>query len=201
MVSPVLAFAIFVGISRHDDETLNISRLFTSLSLLLLLSQPLFSTFATFMELVSAVGCFERVESFLSTESRADARLMPHTSNTSSSPLTGTADMATDGSIEMENMVPVVSVTERSSQLGAINICNGTFGWSPDGAPCLQGINLTIPRSKLTVLIGPVASGKSTLLKAILGETPVSKGDVNVISKDIAWCEQAPWLIVSLLYP
>jgi ATP-binding cassette subfamily C (CFTR/MRP) protein 1 len=34
-------------------------------------------------------------------------------------------------------------------------------------------------------------------LKGLLGETPLSEGQVEVTNSDIAWCEQSPWLMVS----
>jgi hypothetical protein len=38
MISPVLTFAIFTAIALRDSTTLDVSRLFTSLSLVLLLT-------------------------------------------------------------------------------------------------------------------------------------------------------------------
>lgn len=61
----------------------------------------------------------------------------------------------------------------------------------------LKKINISIPRSKLTFIVGPVASGKSTLCKALLGETTISKGyiQLNEPSPEIAFCDQTPHLI------
>jgi ATP-binding cassette subfamily C (CFTR/MRP) protein 1 len=55
---------------------------------------------------------------------------------------------------------------------------------------------VTIPTAQLTAIIGPVASGKSTFLKALLGEIPVSQGSVRVrTNSNIAFCDQTPWLL------
>jgi ATP-binding cassette subfamily C (CFTR/MRP) protein 1 len=86
---------------------------------------------------------------------------------------------------------------EAKSQLQSytgIEIQNGTFGWEADRAPVLQNININIPPAKFTMIVGPVASGKSTLLKAILGEVPDSKGNVFVDSTPISFCDQEPWI-------
>ena len=40
----------------------------------------------------------------------------------------------------------------------------------------LSDISVTIPRGKLTVVIGPIGSGKSTLLSALLNETVTLTG-------------------------
>jgi len=58
----------------------------------------------------------------------------------------------------------------------------------------LQDINLSVQREKITAIIGPVGSGKSTLMKALLGEVPISQGTVRIASDDFAFCEQTPWL-------
>ena len=44
------------------------------------------------------------------------------------------------------------------------------------------------------MIVGPIASGKSPLLKALLGETPSSKGFVYVATREIAFCDQSPFL-------
>lgn len=44
----------------------------------------------------------------------------------------------------------------------------------------LRHVNIAIPTSRLTATVGPVASGKSTLCKAILGEVPFTTGSVVV---------------------
>lgn len=46
------------------------------------------------------------------------------------------------------------------------------------GKAVLRQISLTIPKGKVTVLLGPNGCGKSTLLKTLCGILPVSKGVV-----------------------
>lgn len=61
----------------------------------------------------------------------------------------------------------------------------------------MKKIIISIPRSKLTFIVGLVASGKSTLCKELLGETSISKGyiQLNEPSPEIAFCDQTPHLI------
>lgn len=49
----------------------------------------------------------------------------------------------------------------------------------------LNGLNLTIPRGKITVLIGFSGTGKSVLLKHILGLFTPTSGEVRVLGKNI----------------
>jgi ABC-type bacteriocin/lantibiotic exporter with double-glycine peptidase domain len=45
------------------------------------------------------------------------------------------------------------------------------------------------------MLVGPVGSGKSSLLKAILGETTSSMGNVSLDASEVAFCDQTPWVM------
>jgi ABC-type multidrug transport system fused ATPase/permease subunit len=76
-----------------------------------------------------------------------------------------------------------------------ILVRSGAFGWKKDEGPILQDVNMSISRSQFTILVGPVACGKTTLLKALLGETPSSKGFVHVSTLDFSFCGQTPWLL------
>ncbi|KAF5647867.1 multidrug resistance [Fusarium tjaetaba] len=59
----------------------------------------------------------------------------------------------------------------------------------------LKHVNITIPSSHLTAVIGPVASGKSTLCKATPGEVPLATGHTAVLgSTVIGYCEQQSFL-------
>lgn len=47
-------------------------------------------------------------------------------------------------------------------------------------ADVLRGIDLTVPKGELLVLLGPSGAGKSTLLRVIAGLHPVAKGEVRI---------------------
>lgn len=57
---------------------------------------------------------------------------------------------------------------------GVVKITEGTFAWHQN--PVLHDINLTLQKGKLTMMLGSVGSGKSSLLWAILGEMERQKG-------------------------
>ncbi len=73
----------------------------------------------------------------------------------------------------------------------AIRIINGNFGWAPNEFS-LKDLSATVPGSALTIVVGPIASGKSTLCKALLGETPSFEGRVvlNSNHRRIGYCDQ-----------
>lgn len=58
----------------------------------------------------------------------------------------------------------------------------------------LSSISLTIPHGSLVAIIGPVSSGKSSLLAAIHGEMALLSGRI-VIGGTVGYCPQQPWII------
>jgi ABC-type cobalamin/Fe3+-siderophores transport system ATPase subunit len=58
----------------------------------------------------------------------------------------------------------------------------------------LDCINLYIPEGSLLAVVGPVGSGKSSLLSAILGEMEIKSGDVRV-EGSVAYTSQQVRLI------
>ncbi|KAJ3359292.1 hypothetical protein GGF32_009501 [Allomyces javanicus] len=59
----------------------------------------------------------------------------------------------------------------------------------------LKNINLSIPRGKLTVVLGATGSGKTMLLHALLGELVLERGQVFMPRTRIAYVPQQSWLL------
>ncbi|XP_044126362.1 ATP-binding cassette sub-family C member 8-like [Bufo gargarizans] len=57
-------------------------------------------------------------------------------------------------------------------------VSSGFFTWTPEGTPALSSIDIRIPRGQLTMIVGQVGCGKSSLLMATLGEMHKISGDV-----------------------
>lgn len=51
-----------------------------------------------------------------------------------------------------------------------VQISNSSFAWDAAAAPVLHDISLEVPQGRLVIVVGPVGSGKSSLLSAVLGE-------------------------------
>ncbi|XP_038050112.1 ATP-binding cassette sub-family C member 9-like isoform X2 [Patiria miniata] len=80
----------------------------------------------------------------------------------------------------------------------AIKIENGCFAWDPESSqPTLQDLNVAIPTGKLTMVVGTVGSGKSSLLSAILEEMTLQDGSllINGSRNSIAYAGQKAWLL------
>lgn len=175
-ISPVMAFAV-----AFASRTLGVTTIFTSMSYIVLLATPLSVLFQSIPTLMAALTCLGRIQVFLESEERRDYRV----SNSSSTQIE--ADMAQTKGKSKAFTPPIY----------AIEISGGCFSWKPD-RQVLTNIDLKIPSATLTIIIGPVASGKSTLCKALLGETPAAYGTTRTNfssgSNRIGYCDQAPYL-------
>jgi ATP-binding cassette subfamily C (CFTR/MRP) protein 1 len=72
---------------------------------------------------------------------------------------------------------------------------NASCGWDRNKTPTLMNLNFKIKEGSFTMIVGPVSSGKSTLLKALLGETPAARGLQRSFFSEVAYCSQSPWLV------
>nr|XP_022908005.1 probable multidrug resistance-associated protein lethal(2)03659 [Onthophagus taurus] len=78
-----------------------------------------------------------------------------------------------------------------------ISIKNVYAKWSGSSIEdTLSNVNLVVKPGKLVAIIGPVGSGKSSLLHAILKELPIRSGSIN-INGEISYASQEPWLFAS----
>ncbi|KAA6387486.1 MAG: putative ABC transporter C family member 12, partial [Streblomastix strix] len=59
--------------------------------------------------------------------------------------------------------------------------------------PTLQDISLTLPVGSLTMVIGGIGSGKTSIAASIIGDIERESGEVR-IKGSIAYCPQTPWI-------
>ncbi|KAI9649296.1 hypothetical protein NHQ30_001868 [Ciborinia camelliae] len=169
LCGPAVTFIVYILIQRtKDSATLNISQAFTSLSLISLLSTPV-------SEMVQTIPTSDPEPNSISEMSQKNANINPR-------------------EIELKTVDPIKPaslVHARDESIVTIKDASFVFG---EGTPVLKDINLEVPRGTFTMVIGAIGSGKSCLLKAMLGELPSSKGFVFAKSSSIAFCSQTPWL-------
>jgi ATP-binding cassette subfamily C (CFTR/MRP) protein 1 len=206
-LSPVAAFSIYQAVPSSKDGVLDAQRLFAALSVIVLVTQPLFSMFESVFDFSAAMAAFERIETFLVESTKEDYREFvteaeaevgnhsPPVSAAAQSNDIGAGDIELRGLRESGSPMALVSSVSKNASLPAIDIRNADFCWSPD-RPILTDVSLSVPSGQLAMLLGPVASGKTTLLKALLGEASSSNpaGTVRLSSTSLSWCDQSPWI-------
>lgn len=147
-------------------HALDQTRAYTSLSFLALLAAPLMVVLQSLPIIAACFACLRRIRLYLLQQERVDGRL-----------------------IEQSTEKPDATAHTEA----CVAVRNGTFGWTGENA-VLKDVNLCLPKSSITFVVGPVASGKSTLCRALLGEVPHAQGSVALRSKKLGYCDQVPFL-------
>ena len=200
VIAPVLTFIVFSLLALRSDGkyTLDTSKAFTSLSLFALLADPLASLIMALTAFAGSVGSFDRIQNFLETAEHGDKRLQRYPSKLDSTQSSQTSE-SSDESLPSAEKSSIVLLSDKntpsfSNMIGdALSVQEGSFGWDAEKKPLISSIQTTIPRGKLTMIVGPVGCGKTTLLKAMLGEVPAISGKVNVFTNDCSYCDQSPF--------
>lgn len=149
------------------DQGLTVAQAFTSLSIIAIATTPIYNIISSVTQLFSVVGCFSRIQVFLTLPSHKDLRtLTPENDSTNR-----------DGDSEL-----------------AVEFRDASFAMANVGE-ILRNINLRIPTGTLSIVVGPIGSGKSSLLKAIVGELQLNSGTITTSCLDAAYCDQTPWII------
>ena len=82
-----------------------------------------------------------------------------------------------------------IELLPRNTQNNIINIEDATFGFN-SGRPLLFNIHLKCQPNSLTLVVGTVGSGKSVLLRSLVGETRLLHGSFDPLSSGVAYCDQ-----------
>ncbi|XP_022806581.1 multidrug resistance-associated protein 4-like [Stylophora pistillata] len=68
-----------------------------------------------------------------------------------------------------------------------------TAYWDKSLNPTLKDISLEVKQGELHIVVGPVGSGKSSLLMTILGELPISEG-IKKVHGRVGYASQQAWI-------
>lgn len=135
----------------------------------------------------AAFGCFKRIQEFLLLNERIDSRQI---SAQLGVPTNSEEAGSRRSSMELR---PLDRYTEEGER---IFISEGAFSWKEKNV--LSNINVSFSQTQagsLTTIVGPIGSGKSSLLKAILGEASSTGGKISLSTPSIAFCDQTPWVM------
>nr|XP_002731747.1 PREDICTED: ATP-binding cassette sub-family C member 9-like [Saccoglossus kowalevskii] len=216
----IVTFAMFAVYSKVTTTPLTPEIVFTTIALTSLLIQPLSTMPSLIKATVGMITSTKRLEEFMRMEemgSCADHR-DPVDDYVDCSDINEITEEYEMNEIEMKLTTPLVQrapqqnykTTRKISPMPmtgtaenvernnvAIEIINGYFSWGTDiHEVVLNNINVKFETGTLTVIVGKIGAGKSSLLSAILGEMNTVSGRIQFKGKDkqIAYVAQKAWL-------
>ncbi|KAJ6789938.1 hypothetical protein PWT90_07566 [Aphanocladium album] len=180
----VVAGALFW---TKQSEKLTTAQFFTVLSLVAVVVSPMTQLLTYLPFAVGGYSGLTRIQEFLRLEERMDSR------QSGNGPVDGSPiDMMT---IQAETLRRAREVAEKGPSPFAIELVHATINRLEDTTTTLlDNISIQFRTGQISMVVGPVGSGKSTLCRAVLGEQKLDRGFVLMGGIRVAYCDQSPWL-------
>ena len=182
--TPVLLSVILFGIFAYNGEALTAAKVFTSLSLINMLIFPL----NAYPWVIN--GTMEGWVSLGRLQNLINVRVIDYQSVYQSFDSDDSPEMG-GGNSSMYGLV------NNSQVPSLIKVENASFSWTTDRLqPMLKNINIKIGQSDFIAIVGPVGSGKTSLLLSLLGELDRSTGTISMNDNHdgIAIVTQDAWI-------
>ncbi|XP_042325797.1 ATP-binding cassette sub-family C member 9 isoform X2 [Sceloporus undulatus] len=216
---PIAAvLATFVTYTYSEKEPLNTAQAFASLSLFHILVTPLFLLSTVVRFAVKAIISVQKLNEFLISDEigddswrNGDAALTYETCEKHPGIHPKAINRKQPLRYQLDSYEQSLRIPSRHADIDdcAIKVTNGYFSWG-SGLATLSNIDIRIPTGQMTMIVGQVGCGKSSLLLAILGEMQALEGKVhwNRVNEtessfeanrrnrySVAYAAQKPWLL------
>lgn len=179
-LAAVVSFVCYAGTGHSLDSGV----IFSSLAFFLLLRTPLQMLPVALSSLADARAAIERLELFMHADMRGPDPPIDEEMNEMIRVRNAHFEHHDQDDDETPSDEGADSVNEKKAQ--------SDEGRSPTG---LHIDNLTVRRGDIVVIVGPVGSGKSSLLRALLGDMRAVKSDDLRLGAPVAYCPQTAWLL------
>jgi len=205
VITPVLASAVTYATYVLVDENniLTASTTFTTLLLFSALRFPINYAGRLIGKAAQAYESARRISQFMKREIRDDSQGHPASTNASSDGNDTSSSLAKTAEQSIERTRPILEVRNGKFRIG------GTSSMNPDnkdawealgpgtliGGFALAGINFSVERKEIVAIAGPVASGKSTLMNALIGEVSCSPDSIISYQGRVAYASQIPFIL------
>ena len=184
LFSPPFVLMVYSVRARASGwQPLNAAQAYTILSVLSLTIEPLSMVLTRIPSTMSSLACFDRIQQYLLREERVDDRLLNGRMDV------GSPDRESSG-IELEVMPSDGKGVQNKE---AILLSDLSLGYVKD-TDVVHSVTSTLKRNTITMIIGPVGAGKSTILLGLLGELQSNKGFIRLDHEIIGYCSQSAWL-------
>ncbi|RMC02973.1 hypothetical protein DUI87_20166 [Hirundo rustica rustica] len=196
----------FVTYAYTSEKPLQPAQAFASLSLFHILVTPLFLLSTVVRFAVKAIVSVQKLNEFLLSDEigddswRGGDSSVPYESCKKHTGLhTKAINRRQPLRYQLESYEQPARKQTRPVEIDdvAIKVTNGYFSWG-SGLATLSNINIRIPTGQMTMIVGQVGCGKSSLLLAILGEMQTLEGKVHWSNRNrysVAYAAQKPWLL------
>ncbi|KAJ0160120.1 Metal resistance protein YCF1 [Colletotrichum tanaceti] len=183
-LAPFATFVIYSIIAvTTKEQTLTTTSAFTALSLINLLTEPLLMFCQVVPSVVQGLACLKRIETFCLKDSGVKSGEGVH------------SDSAFDDDSSKSGVELKSQHLQLKSGDALVLFNDAMISWAPDSDLVFKNLTLTIKRGTITMVTGPVGSGKSCLLESILGETSIGAGTRTFTAHGAAYCPQTPWMM------
>ena len=182
MLTPLWAFGVYALLAKSNGTAvLTPGVAFATLSLLELQQQPVSMIVDAFEHFQILYRCFERIQEHLLAKERHDYRVHPTHDHLLESQEVG-----------IPSLQKVQLGSEKNNSIASVR--DVSVWHSSNESPTLRELNFDIAGGSITIVIGPVGSGKSTMLKLLLGEVQKLQGSVYTSFSTAGFCPQSPWI-------
>lgn len=173
-ITPVLVIGSAMFWTASSDN-IGPADVFTIVSIMWLMTIPLLKLLTVYSCFASVFNCIKRIQDFLLLKERQDQRIDWESMESQSE--RGTPALAARGDNDIVISCRSISIKAQS------------------GSSIIHNASFTFQRSTVTVITGPASSGKTGLLRALLGEVSFT-GDIvfHPLRSVIAYCDQVPWI-------
>jgi len=184
LVSPMVTFSVYFVTTPIP---MTMSQAFTTLTLITLVCSSLYTFTGSLPQLTASFGCFDRIQDFLVL---ADSGLPTDKSLMVKDSPADTTDPES-GYKECIRTSPLnnFAMPDASHMLEFRQVSIA----KPEGYALID-VDLKVSPGQIVAITGPVASGKSVLLRTCAGELRASQGHVYRVTQSVGYCAQVPWL-------
>ncbi|XP_031799310.1 ATP-binding cassette sub-family C member 8 isoform X2 [Sarcophilus harrisii] len=183
---PIAAVLItFVShVSFFKEANFSPAVAFASLSLFHILVTPLFLLSSVVRSTVKALVSVQKLSEFLSSEEIGKDQYSqpePFNKGQSSKSQAVVVNRKRPARDDCRNFMGALQNPDPDEEAdkSCVRITGGFFTWTSDGVPTLSNIAIHIPQGQLTMIVGQVGCGKSSLLLATLGEMQKISGEIS----------------------
>ncbi|KAI0484872.1 putative multidrug resistance-associated protein [Xylariaceae sp. FL0804] len=192
-LAPAATFAVYVGISiATGDSSIVASTAFPSLALITLLTTSALTFIQSIPAIVQCLACFDRIQAYCNTRTNSSEGLKEPS-------IQSTENTMFEKDIQLPHIKSSAEVQRSVSEDPVIIFNEQSVGWKSTELDVIQSLNFSIVTGSITLVSGATATGKSTLLQAILGEASEIPGRTKRGFDKAAYCPQTPWITVGTI--